>query len=98
MFNNFFFFVNRAVYKMCKNNEQSYRPIDYNKAQDNYGYKHSEYVIVIAIPRQQCAKAHQCYGIHTLPVLCVVTSVQHRIPEIMVTQEEDDYKKTTLFS
>jgi len=42
-----------------------------------------------------CANGHQCYGIYTLPVLCFVTSVQHRIPEIMVTQEEDDYKKTT---
>ena len=30
-------------------------------------------------------------------VLCVVTSVQHRIPEITVTQEEDHYKKTTRY-
>jgi len=35
MFNYFFFFVNRAVYKMWKNNEVSDRPTDYNKAQDN---------------------------------------------------------------
>ena len=35
MFNNFLFFVNRAVYKMWKNNEEPDRPTDYNKAQDN---------------------------------------------------------------
>jgi len=35
MFNNFFFFVNRAVYKMWKNNEESDRSTDYNKQQDN---------------------------------------------------------------
>jgi hypothetical protein len=52
MFNNFFFFVNRAVYKMWKHTEESDRPTDYNKAQNNLGYKHSEYVIFIAIPRQ----------------------------------------------
>jgi len=44
-----------------------------------------------------CANAHECYGIHTLSVLCVATSVQHRIREIMVTQEEDNYKKTTRY-